>query len=66
MKKGRSIQVGQKDLVVQAPPGDRVDPLVQESQGALGFLVDSPLQVLLAQGDLLDLGFQCPGFLFLP
>lgn len=65
MKRGRSIQAGRKDLVVQAPPGDLVDPLVQESQGAPGFLTDSPLQVLLAQGVLWDLGFQHLDFLFL-
>ena len=46
MKRGRSIQAGRKDLVVQAPPGDLVDLVVQESQGAPGFLADSPQQVL--------------------
>lgn len=66
MKRGRSIQAGRKDLVAQAPPSDLVDPLVQESQEAQGFLVDSLLKVLLAQGDLLDLEFQCLDFLFLP
>lgn len=52
--------------MVQAPPGDLVDPSVQESQGAPGFLADSPRQVLLAQGVLWDLGFRCLDFLFLP
>lgn len=66
MKRGRSIQAGQKDLVVQALPSDPVDPLVQESQGVQGFLADSPQKVLLAQGGLLDLEFQCLDFLFLP
>ena len=46
MKRGRSIQAGQKDLVVQALPSDPVDPLVQESQGVQGFLADSPQKVL--------------------
>lgn len=46
MKRGRSIQAGQKDLVVQAPPSDLVDPLVQESQGVQGFLADFPRKVL--------------------
>lgn len=65
-KKGRSIQAGQKDPVVLAPPSDQVDPWVQESQGAQGFLADSPLKVLLVPGDLLDLGILCLDFLFLP
>lgn len=46
MKRGRSIQAGRKDLVVQVLPGDLEGPLVQESQGAQGFLADSPLKVL--------------------
>lgn len=65
-KKGRSIQAGQTDPGVQGPPGDLVGPLVQESQGGPGFLVDSPQKALLALGGLWDLEFQCPDFLSLP
>lgn len=52
--------------MVQGPPSDLVDPLVQESRGAPGFLVDSPQKALLAQGALWDLEFQCLDFLSLP
>lgn len=54
------------DPVVQGPPGDLVDPLVQESRGGPGFLVDSPQKALLARGGLWDLEFQCLDFLSLP
>ena len=46
MRRGRSIQAGRTDPVVQGPPGDLVDPLVQENQGAPGFLADSPQKAL--------------------
>lgn len=65
MKRGRSIQAGQKDLAVQAPPGGLVDPLVQESQVVQDCQVDSPLKVLRVQEGLLDLGFRRLDFLFL-
>lgn len=39
--------------------------MVQESQVAQDFQDDFPLKVLLAQGDLLGLEFQCLDFLSL-
>lgn len=66
MMRGRNIQAGQKDLVDLAPPGDPGGPSVQESQGAQGCQADSPLKVLLVQGGLLVLEFQCLDFLSLP
>lgn len=59
MKRGRNIQAGQKDLAVQAPPGDQADPWAQESQGAQGFPADSPPKVLRSTNKWKQLVFYC-------
>ena len=66
MKRGRSIQAGRKDLVVQAPPGDLVDLVVQESQGAPGFLADSPQQVLKSTHNESSWPFTTTGWVLKP
>lgn len=66
MRRGHSTQAGQKDPEVQVLPGGPGDPLVQESQVAQDCQDDFLLKVLLVQGDLLGLEFQCLDFLSLP
>lgn len=59
MTMGHNIQADQKDPVVQVLPDGLGDPLVQESQVDQDCQDDFPLRVLLVQGDLWGLEFQC-------